>query len=54
VVYVHIRRLRQKLEEDPEHPRRIVSVHGVGYKAETEICGEMSSAGSNEKATDLS
>ncbi len=34
VVYVHIRWLREKLEEDPHHPRRIVSVRGVGYKLE--------------------
>ena len=32
VVYVHIRWLRQKLEEAPDHPRRIISVRGVGYK----------------------
>jgi DNA-binding response OmpR family regulator len=32
VVYVHIRWLREKLEEDPNHPRRIVTVRGVGYK----------------------
>ncbi len=32
VVYVHIRWLREKLEEDPHRPRRIVTVHGVGYK----------------------
>jgi DNA-binding response OmpR family regulator len=32
VVYVHIRWLREKLEEDPSHPRRILTVHGVGYK----------------------
>ena len=32
VVYVHIRWLREKLEEDPHHPRRILTVHGVGYK----------------------
>lgn len=36
VVYVHIRWLRQKLEEDPNHPRRIVTVRGVGYKLETQ------------------
>jgi DNA-binding response OmpR family regulator len=34
VVYVHIRWLREKLEEDPHHPRRIVTVRGVGYKLE--------------------
>ncbi|MBN1262429.1 MAG: response regulator transcription factor [Anaerolineae bacterium] len=32
VVYVHIRWLREKLEEDPKHPQRIVTVRGVGYK----------------------
>jgi DNA-binding response OmpR family regulator len=32
VVYVHIRWLREKLERDPNHPRRIISVRGVGYK----------------------
>jgi DNA-binding response OmpR family regulator len=32
VVYVHIRWLRQKLEDDPDHPQRIVTVRGVGYK----------------------
>jgi DNA-binding response OmpR family regulator len=34
VVYVHIRWLRNKIEEDAEHPRRIVTVRGVGYKLE--------------------
>ncbi len=34
VVYVHIRWLRKKIEEDPDNPRRIVTVHGVGYKLE--------------------
>jgi DNA-binding response OmpR family regulator len=32
VVYVHIRWLREKIETDPSHPKRILSVHGVGYK----------------------
>jgi DNA-binding response OmpR family regulator len=32
VVYVHIRWLRQKLESDPDHPTRLVTVRGVGYK----------------------
>ena len=32
VVYVHIRWLREKLEEDPNHPKRILTVRGVGYK----------------------
>ena len=34
VVYVYIRWLREKLEQDPSHPRRIVSIRGVGYKLE--------------------
>ncbi len=34
VVYVHIRWLREKLEHDPQHPRRIISIRGVGYKLE--------------------
>jgi len=31
IVRVHIRRLRRKLEPDPEHPRYILNVRGVGY-----------------------
>ncbi|NLV92033.1 MAG: response regulator transcription factor [Firmicutes bacterium] len=33
-VDVHIRRLRQKLNDDPTNPRYIHTVHGVGYKVE--------------------
>lgn len=33
-VTVHIGRLRQKLERDPEHPRWIVTAWGVGYRFE--------------------
>lgn len=32
VLYVHIRRLREKIEDDPSAPRRILTVRGVGYK----------------------
>lgn len=32
VVYVHIRWLREKIETEPQHPERIVTVRGVGYK----------------------
>jgi DNA-binding response OmpR family regulator len=32
VVYVHIRWLREKLESDPDHPQRIITVRGLGYK----------------------
>ena len=31
-VTVHIRRLRAKIERDPEHPRHIQTVWGVGYR----------------------
>ncbi|MCR4393080.1 MAG: response regulator transcription factor [Dehalococcoidales bacterium] len=33
-VDVHIRWLRQKIEADPDHPVRIITVRGVGYKFE--------------------
>jgi DNA-binding response OmpR family regulator len=33
-VTTHIRRLREKIEEDPAHPRYIVTVWGVGYRFE--------------------
>lgn len=32
VVYVHVRWLREKIEQVPNHPRRILTVRGVGYK----------------------
>jgi DNA-binding response OmpR family regulator len=31
-VYVHVRWLREKIEDDPAHPRRLLTVKGVGYK----------------------
>jgi DNA-binding response OmpR family regulator len=31
-VTVHVRRLREKVEDDPSRPRRIVTVFGVGYR----------------------
>ncbi len=32
IVDVYMRRLRLKLEEDPDHPQHIISVRGLGYK----------------------
>ncbi len=32
VVYVHMRWLREKIEEEPNQPHRILTVRGVGYK----------------------
>ena len=31
-VDVHVQRLRRKLEEDPHHPRYLLTVHSIGYK----------------------
>jgi DNA-binding response OmpR family regulator len=33
-VTVHVRRLREKVEDDPANPQRIVTVWGVGYRYE--------------------
>jgi DNA-binding response OmpR family regulator len=33
-VTVHVRRLREKIERDPTHPVRLVTVWGVGYRWE--------------------
>ncbi len=35
-----ILRLRQKLEDDPTHPRVILTVHGIGYKLVPHQAGE--------------
>ena len=32
VVYVHLRSLRKKIEENPNQPYRVITVRGVGYK----------------------
>ncbi|HMQ56304.1 MAG TPA: response regulator transcription factor [Anaerolineae bacterium] len=32
IVYVYIRSLRQKLEQDSQRPQRLVTIRGVGYK----------------------
>ena len=31
-VTVHMRRLREKIEADPSHPRHLETVWGVGYR----------------------
>jgi DNA-binding response OmpR family regulator len=31
-VWVHVRRLREKIERDPAHPEFITTVRGVGYR----------------------
>ncbi|MDQ3931772.1 MAG: response regulator transcription factor [Actinomycetota bacterium] len=31
-ITVHVRRLREKIEDDPSHPRRLRTVWGVGYR----------------------
>ncbi|MBI5842785.1 MAG: response regulator transcription factor [Chloroflexi bacterium] len=33
-VTVHVRRLREKIEEDPSNPKHLLTVWGVGYKFE--------------------
>lgn len=33
LVNVHVQRLRSKIERDPENPRIVVTVRGVGYRA---------------------
>jgi two-component system, OmpR family, response regulator MtrA len=33
LVNVHIQRLRSKIEDDPDDPKIVLTVRGVGYKA---------------------
>jgi DNA-binding response OmpR family regulator len=37
VVYVHIRWLREKLEENPNKPQHILTIRGVGYKFQVKV-----------------
>ena len=39
LVNVHVQRLRQKIEDDPENPRIIETVRGIGYKYAAEHPG---------------
>jgi two-component system response regulator RegX3 len=41
---VHVKRLRAKIEEDPAHPTRVVTIRGVGYKYERPRVGPPSGA----------
>lgn len=39
LIDAHIRRLRTKIEPDPAHPSRLVTVRGLGYRFERELAG---------------
>ncbi len=41
-VTVHVRRLREKVEDDPTRPSRIVTVWGVGYRFDPDPVGSVS------------
>jgi len=32
VVYTHVNNLRHKLEDDPQAPRYLIGVRGIGYR----------------------
>jgi two-component system, OmpR family, response regulator MtrA len=40
LVDVHVQRLRAKIEDDPSHPLLIVTVRGVGYRADRAAIGQ--------------
>ena len=39
-VTVHVRRLREKIEDDPANPRRLQTVWGVGYRWEPTVVND--------------
>jgi two-component system phosphate regulon response regulator PhoB len=39
-VDVYVRRVREKIESEPEHPRYLHTVHGVGYRFSAEVHGD--------------
>ncbi len=51
VVYVHMRWLREKLEDDPRLPRRLVTVRGVGYKLQPVTSDDTPATGATAGAT---
>jgi two-component system KDP operon response regulator KdpE len=38
-LWAYVRRLRRKLEADPEHPRHLLTEPGVGYRFEANVTG---------------
>jgi DNA-binding response OmpR family regulator len=48
LVDVAIQRLRSKVEDDPAHPRRIVTVRGVGYRLDRDASGSGTQAAADE------
>jgi DNA-binding response OmpR family regulator len=49
-VTVHVRRLREKIEEDPSSPLRVQTVYGVGYRLMPVEPGAPSAAGADGQA----
>ncbi len=39
-VTVHVRRLREKIEDDPSDPRPVVTLRGAGYRFDGEVGGD--------------
>jgi DNA-binding response OmpR family regulator len=40
-IMVHIRKLRQKLEDNPSSPKYIITVKGLGYKLKIQRRGSL-------------
>lgn len=39
-VTVHVRRLREKVEDDPSDPRRVVTLRGTGYRFDGQVAAD--------------